>query len=412
MRWRATLWIWALLLGAALILGYHLVRHVTAAGNGTDLYYAGVSLLASAGIAAGIAVHRPGRPAPWVLLAAAQLTYTGGDVAYYVTVATGHDGFPGVADVFYLAQFPLMVGALVVFIRRRTPGWHTATWIDASVLGVAATLLWWVYVISPIAGGSGLGPFALAVTVAYPVLDLLMLATAMRLMLGGGRRPTAFWLLVASLAAMLLGDTVYTINTAQSFWADGGVLDTIWLASYVLGTGSALHPSMRALDARAHVRVPAATARRLAALAAASLLAPIVLLVQYLRHSTGFEPVIALACVLTFLLVLARMAGLVSAQRRTAITDGLTGLPGTAARSSPSWSPTPRTPRWKRSPSGSGCPTVTGRSWSTAVSSCRSRCRSAPRAPPACRPTPSTSSGPPTRRSTRPNAKAATVPGC
>src|SRR5690348_11030395 len=134
---RTTLWIWSIVGGVFLIAGYFLVRRLSAAGSATDLYYAGVSLLSSIGIGAGILVHRPARPLPWVLLAVAQLTYTAGDVTYYIEAITGHDDFPGLADVFYLAQFPLMISALAVFIRRRTPGWHTPTWIDAAVLGTA-----------------------------------------------------------------------------------------------------------------------------------------------------------------------------------------------------------------------------------------------------------------------------------
>ena len=65
---------------------------------------------------------------------------------------------------------------------------------------------------------------------------------------------------------------------------------------------------------------------RLVALAAASLLAPSVLLVQYHMGQTRDVPVIAVACALLFLLVLARMAVLVAEQHRLAVTDALTGL--------------------------------------------------------------------------------------
>jgi two-component system, cell cycle response regulator len=323
---RSRLWVWALIIGAALIAVFFILQKWDDAGTATDVYYAAVSLLSTSSIVAGIAVHRPARPLPWILIAVGQFSYTCGDVAYMVLAAHGRYDFPSLADAFYLAQFPLVTGALVVIIRRRTPGWHAPTWNDAAVLGTAATLVWWIYVIAPAAAGDDLGGSALAVTVAYPVLDLLVLATALRMMVGGGRS-RSFLLLLASLVAMLIGDGVYTVLTAAGSDSPGYWMNGVWLASYVFGAAAALHPSMRSLDARAHAPAPAPTAMRLVTLAAASLLAPVVLLVEYIRGDDArHEPAIAAACMLLFLLVLARMTGLVAVQRRTAITDGLTGL--------------------------------------------------------------------------------------
>jgi two-component system, cell cycle response regulator len=325
--WRSRLWVWALAVGAALIAVFFVVQRSDHGGTAADIFYAGVSLLATLSICAGIAVHRPAHPLPWILFAAGQLSYTCGDVAYMVLAAQGRDYFPNLADAFYLAQFPLMTSALVVIIRRRTPGWHAPTWNDAAVLGTAATLVWWIYVIAPSTAGEELSGAALAVTIAYPVFDLLVLAAALRLSVGGGRRSHSFLLLLASLVAMLIGDGVYTVLTAAGSDYPGYWMNGVWLASYLFGAAAALHPSMRTLDARAPAPAPEPTAMRLATLAAASLLAPVVLLVEYTRgDDTRHEPAIAAACMLLFLLVLARMVGMVEVQRRTAITDGLTGL--------------------------------------------------------------------------------------
>lgn len=71
---------------------------------------------------------------------------------------------------------------------------------------------------------------------------------------------------------------------------------------------------------------PDATAGRLVVLAVTSVLAPIVLAVQYARGGELRVPEIVASCIVMFLLVLARMAGLVRTQRMMAVTDGLTGL--------------------------------------------------------------------------------------
>ncbi|MGI5236714.1 GGDEF domain-containing protein [Dactylosporangium sp. CA-139066] len=86
---------------------------------------------------------------------------------------------------------------------------------------------------------------------------------------------------------------------------------------FLLLSGARRHP--------AEVRAGPAFAR-LVALAAAALLPPSVLLVQYNSGKTRDVPLIAVACALLFLLVLARVAVLVADQHRLAVTDALTGL--------------------------------------------------------------------------------------
>jgi diguanylate cyclase (GGDEF)-like protein len=87
-----------------------------------------------------------------------------------------------------------------------------------------------------------------------------------------------------------------------------------------------LHPSMRRLTERSAAAASNATIGRLSVLAVASIMAPVTLLVQHGRGAATHVTVTAVTCITLFLLVLARMAGLVSTQRHAAITDGLTGL--------------------------------------------------------------------------------------
>jgi two-component system, cell cycle response regulator len=83
---------------------------------------------------------------------------------------------------------------------------------------------------------------------------------------------------------------------------------------------------MPRVSLRSPVAGPDATTGRLALLAIAALLAPASLLVQDLRGQPTYIPVATASCMALFLLVIARMAVLVRAQRQMAITDGLTGL--------------------------------------------------------------------------------------
>lgn len=290
--------------------------------------YAGLSAVTAIAIAIG--ALRGGRHTSrggWVLLAAGQLAYTIGDSLWFVlNNVLGDDRFPSVADAFYLLQYPLIVAALLRFVRRRTPDWHSPALLDSAIVATGMALVLWVYVIHPLASTSGVSAMGLAVTVAYPCGDLLVIVVGLGLLLGGGARTPSYWLLLASLFAMLAGDLGYALQTIEGVFTEFGWVDVGFLGSYVLVGTAALHPSMRRIDKRSGISAPDASRGRIVLLAAASLLAPVVLFIQYERSLTQDVPVIALACTVLFLLVLARMSGLVAAQRRVAVTDGLTGL--------------------------------------------------------------------------------------
>src|SRR5512132_2565682 len=67
-------------------------------------------------ILVGVRLHRPARPLPWLLLAAGQLAFTIGDLIFYVHDYLLHRELPlpSVADGFYLATYPLLLGGLLL----------------------------------------------------------------------------------------------------------------------------------------------------------------------------------------------------------------------------------------------------------------------------------------------------------
>jgi len=312
---------------ALLVLAYYAAPSLGLSGLPQGLTYTGLSALATGALTVAIFVRKPAVWPAWALLAAGQFVYTIGDAAYAViNELSGDVPYPSVADGFYLAAYPLLAAGLMTLVRRRTPGWHLPTMVDAAIVGSAAALLWWIYLLSPLIRTGDESFATLLVTTAYPIMDLLVLVVALRLTLGAGSRPVAYHLLLASMALMLAADVVYALRSAGGTWQDYTWVDGLWLASYALLGCAALHPSMRRLEDRSAVAAPDAGVARLTALALASLTGPTVLLVEHVRGHGTNVPVVAVACAVMFLLVLGRMAGLVAAQRHEAMTDGLTEL--------------------------------------------------------------------------------------
>jgi diguanylate cyclase (GGDEF)-like protein len=315
--------------GVLAIAGFLLLPSAGMSEDGQTFYYAGISAATTIAVLVGARRIPRARRLPWLLLAAGQFSYTLGDIAYYLAHGVfGSDAFPAPADLFYLLQYPLVCWALILLVRRRTPSWNAATMLDAAILAIGLGMLWWVYLIGPLASGVD-GSESLAstvVSIAYPVMDLIVLVVAIRLAVGSGASSTAFRLLLASLVAMLVADLVYGLQTAAGTYKDGGVPDVLWLTEYVLLGAAALHPSMRLLDQRAKVALPNVTGRRLVLLSLAALLPLVLLYTQYVVGRRAGAPIVLFCGICLFILVITRMWVLLGMQRKMAIVDELTGL--------------------------------------------------------------------------------------
>ncbi|MFR9728163.1 diguanylate cyclase [Saccharopolyspora sp. MS10] len=288
--------------------------------------YCAISASAVPALLYGLRRHRPRQRLPWLLIAGSQAVYALADVSFYTAhYLLGITRFPFVADVLYLAHYPLIVTGILLLIRARTPRRDLLSLIDATVLGVAAALLSWLYLLQPLISAEE-SALATAAYVAYPVLDLALLAVGLRLLLDPGPRPPSFFLLVANLLAFLGADSIYVLQRIDNSYFAGNFLDALWLAGNIaLGTAG-LHPTMAALTQPGPERELNLSPSRVAVLAAASLIAPGILLLENVRGSTGHVKAIAVACAVLFLLTLGRLVVMVREQRRLAVTDSLTGL--------------------------------------------------------------------------------------
>jgi two-component system cell cycle response regulator len=287
----------------------------------------GLSCSTAVVLLVGVHRHRPPKRMPWYLLAASQFVYASADATFYVTHDLLHrEQFPSPADLLYLAHYPILTAALLLLVRQRTRRGDRASLIDASVIAVGAGLLSWLFLIGPYAGDTQLSALVKLASVAYPAADLLVFAVAVRLLVGPGTRPASYRLLTASLLVVLAADSAYVLMQLTGTYTTGNLLNATWLGADLLLGAAALHPSMRVLAEPSEAASTHTSWRRLALLAVASLMAPATLVIPTALGRAINVPVIAGASAALFLLVVARMAGLVDEQRRAAITDGLTGL--------------------------------------------------------------------------------------
>jgi len=286
---------------------YFLVPSVAA----QDIVYSLVGALAVVAMLRGISRNRPRARTAWYLLAGGQACLVAGDIAWALIADVLHGTpFPSVADVLYLAGYPLLAAGLALLVRDRDPRGDRASMIDALIVSAGITVVTWVFWIERYTGDHSLSLPAVLISVAYPIMDLLLIGVLARLTLSPGPRSTSYRLLGASLFLTLVADVTFAGLEFAGAYEGRHLIDAGWLLSYVAIGAAALHPSMSALTQPAPRQTRSSIGWRIFLLGGASLLVPGVFAVQALRAEPVDATALTIGATAVFLLVLVRMGGL------------------------------------------------------------------------------------------------------
>jgi signal transduction histidine kinase len=294
-----------LAVGGAVVAAYFAVPQ----GNAQSVAYDVIGVASAVTIAAAVRLNRPVPRLPWLLFALGNLFFAVADIIFNILV---NPPVPSVADGFYLAGYPLLAVGLLMLLFSSGGHRRLAALADAAILTCAFILLQWVFWIDTITGSGA----SRAVTAAYPLMDVVLLAGLAGFFVSGAWRTPSFLLLVASIVLLLVSDEVYGVSSSS--YRSGSWIDSGWLLSYVLWAGAALHPSMRALSApvsRPYRRLRVSPGR-IAALIGALLAPPTVLVIQHAREANLEIPAIAVASLVISVFVVARLVGILRALER------------------------------------------------------------------------------------------------
>ena len=80
----------------------------------------------------------------------------------------------------------------MMMIHRRNPGRDRASFIDSLMVAIGVGTISWVFLIAPYAHDTESGLLTKLTSMSYPIMDLLLIAVAVRLAVGAGRRAPAF----------------------------------------------------------------------------------------------------------------------------------------------------------------------------------------------------------------------------
>jgi two-component system, cell cycle response regulator len=189
---------------------------------------------------------------PWLLLSAALLLWTTGDLYYYFFLS-GLESvpIPSVADPFYLAFYPVSYAALALLLRARMRRFQGNLWFDGVIAALAVAALGAAVIFDEVLSTTGGSSLVVATNLAYPLADLLLLSLVVAMFALTGWRFDRTWAFVAAgYAVFAVTDAVYLYDTAVDRYVEGGVLDVGWPAGLVLIACAAWQPVTRLRDVR------------------------------------------------------------------------------------------------------------------------------------------------------------------
>ncbi len=242
------------------------------------LVYDAIGASAAAVSILGARIHRPSLRLPWYLFGAGLLAFSVGDVFFNLYSFVWHRDapVPSIADVFYLAGYPLLTAGLFLLVRSLRSEERRRGRLDAAMVIAAFALCQWIFLMQDRLHSGSLGERIVALS--YPAMDVILLAALVFFALTPTSRTVAYRYLAGSIVLLLVADEVYGLSPAR--YAHTTWLDSSWLLSYVFWGVAAMHPSMRELSEPARARGPRVSTLRLALLAVALTTAPAVLLIQ------------------------------------------------------------------------------------------------------------------------------------
>ncbi len=209
------------------------------------LLYNGTGLLSVLVVLHGVRRNKPAQRAPWIWFASGLGSFLVADICYYVLELVSENGppFPSIADLFYLAMYPLVIVGLTKMHRSVPTDKADSSFVVAAIVGVAMVGALWILFVDTVIGSAALGKAALITQLAYPIMDVALIAVAARLVVKFHLKNPPLALILAAVSALAVADTAYGVYNTNGEFQTGTFIDGFWLAFYVLFGVASLHPA-------------------------------------------------------------------------------------------------------------------------------------------------------------------------
>jgi diguanylate cyclase (GGDEF)-like protein/PAS domain S-box-containing protein len=204
-----------------------------------DLGVAAAAFIAA--VVGGIAAWRhAGRiRLAWLLISVSAFAWSMGEAvrSYYEIGLGKHVPFPSLADAGFLGAVPFAaVGVLLFTAARRRTLQRLATILDGLIVGGSLLAVSWITILETIYNHSADSAFAQAISLAYPISDVVILSMLLLLLSGRvhARDRLRLALLAGGLLANLLADSGVAYLTAVNAYGPAPPIAIAWVTGYLL----------------------------------------------------------------------------------------------------------------------------------------------------------------------------------
>jgi diguanylate cyclase len=166
----------------------------------------------------------------WLAMMAGLLAWAAGELiwSYYeVWLEYEQAPYPSWADVGYLI-FPVGAGAAVLLLAPSDRGQsQKRLLLDGIIVAASVFLVSWVLVLDSVFHAGGETTLALAVSLAYPIADVVIITIAWARAVAAYR--ASMGLLVGGLILIAVSDSVFAALTAIGGYSTGNLVDLGWI---------------------------------------------------------------------------------------------------------------------------------------------------------------------------------------
>ena len=171
-------------------------------------------------------------------MALGELCFTLGNGLWaYIETVQNLDPFPSAADVPNLMTYPfLMIGLLLLPSTLHSKRDRIKMALDTSIIGITSALFFWPIIIEPtIDQNIKADGLTIALSLAYPILDLILLFFVAQLLFRKLNLPghEALKLLVLGCCVFIATDTVFLRQNLDGSYIAGGITDSGYIAVYL-----------------------------------------------------------------------------------------------------------------------------------------------------------------------------------
>ena len=260
---------WLGLLGLLLVgMVAHAVLHI--GGHGADALFVkwiyNIVLLGSAGscLARGLAIRR--ERAAWLILGLSLLLWSAGNIYFTIVLFNAKTvPIPSLSDVAWLGFYPGAYLALGLLLRARVRDFRSSLWLDGVIGALTVGAVGVALILRPVLAATGGKTLSVSVALAYPMLDLTLVALVVGVLGIVGWKPGRTWIFIAGgMAVFGLADAFYAYQSAAGTYHPGSIFDMGWpTAIFILGLAAWQRPGVQraaALDSRVMLLMPVAFA--------------------------------------------------------------------------------------------------------------------------------------------------------